>query len=448
MHRKTDIYDLGYIYFSIGKENEAFMNRDIDNKFAGNYFLGGIDFFLRFFYYFVKSPFSYQKALKRPDAVMIYGESVNNRNTLLPIIERLDDNQLIDLFSHRQFPKWRMYWYAIPHLFEFIREIKKNSQEKRDTIKNFFAKFWMMYGSDKAAGELLDYYRPKALVLANDHLPFHRSMMHEANRRGIPTIYVQHAAVTEKFPPLSFTYSFLDGEDSFRKYKQKTETSGNIYLSGGIRFDVIKNINKFESADKTTVGVAINMVDDEGIVKNVCLELRDLCLGKGHLRVLLRPHPQMHLDVWRLWCEENGIEFSNSKEETSFNFINRINVLVSNQSSIHLDAAMCHTPSVVYGLSKAELVDSYSFVKNGLCRKVNSIEELKSFITESGAYQAPPKAVKYYNCSYGAVYEGMVATMIADLIKSIPDRINTFNEKYHFGLIESDEKKRVYAPFE
>lgn len=440
---KTNINDLGYIYFSVGKENAPYMNRDIDNKLSGNSFLGVCDFFMRFAYYLVKSPWRYDKNMKSKDAVLVYGESTNNRNTLLPIINQLGQDKVIDLYSQKQYPKWRQYWYALPLIGSLIKEIRNSIPEKKSIIRFFFAKFWHMYGCNKAAGELLDYYKPKVLVLANDHLHFHRALMHEANERGIPTIYVQHASVTEKFPPLGFSYSLLDGEDSYNKYKLKEETAGNIYLTGGIRFDGI-SFSKQDLAGKTVVGVAINQIDDENIVKDTCLQLKNLIIKGEGIEVILRPHPQMQLDMWKEWCGKNEIGFSVAREETSFEFLSRISVLVSNQCSIHLDAVMCHTPTIVYKLSSAELEDSYSFVKNGLAKEAKSVKELSLFISEYDNYQPNEKAVKYYNCSYGSSYEGHVAKMMADLIESIPEELDGFNKKYHFEVIEEENKKKVY----
>lgn len=439
-----NIYDLGFIYFSVGKEKEQFMNRDIDNNFAGSFFLGIIDFFLRFFYYLFFSPFRYKRSLSKDNAVLIYGESINNRNTLSPILKELGEDRVIDLHSHRQYPKWRMYWYAIPHLCELFEEIKKATSEKKDTIKNFFAKFWMMYGCNKTAGQLLDYYNPKALVVANDHLPFHRSLMQEANLRGIPTIYVQHAAVTNQFPPLQFSYSLLDGEDSYQKYKLNDETSGKIFLCGGIRFDAIKQVRLKKPKNKV-VGVAINLVDDEKIVKDTCLHIRDSKVDGKSLTVVLRPHPQMQLDMWKKWCFQNGIGFSLAKDESSFAFISRISVLISNQSSIHLDACMCYTPSIVYGLSMVELGDSYCFVKNHLVQRANNMSELIQFIAGCDTYQADAEAVKYYNCSYGTCHEGHVARMMAEMIESILEgNDNDFLIKYGFVAIEAIGNRTVY----
>ncbi len=440
----TNIDDLGFIYFSVGKENAPYMNRSIDNKLSGNSFLGGCNFFLRFFYYLFHSPLRYDKRLKKANAVMVYGESTNNRNTLLPIINKLGDEELIDIHGQKQYPKWKQYWYALPHLGKLVKEIRRSNQDRKEIIRYFFAKFWVMYGCNKAAGELLDYYKPRMLVMANDHLHFNRSLLREANRRGIPTMYVQHAAVTDRFPALSFTYSLLDGEDSYSKYKMREETCGNIYLSGGIRFDAINGVEK-QKEGGTIVGVAINQIDEEAIVKNVCLQLKEINVNGRSVKVVLRPHPQMELDAWKEWCVNNDIGFSVAKIESSFQFLSRISVLVSDQSSIHLDAAMCHTPSVVYSFSSVEQEDFYSFVKNGLTVKANDIDSLATFIANSTEYNVPQKAVKYYNCSYGTNYEGDVATMMADLIKSIKcDSTEDFNKRYGFELIESTENRKVY----
>ena len=440
---KTDISDLGHYYFSIERKNMPYMNRDIDNKFSKSVFLGICNFFIRFFYYLVKSPFCYNRQLRRDNAILIYGESTNNRNTLLPIINELGEEKVIDLYSQKQYPKWKQYWYAFPHLYELTREMRNSDPERKSRIKYFFAKFWVMYGCNKAAGELLDYYRPKILVMANDHLHFQRSLMREANKRGITTIYVQHAAVSDRFPPLGFSYSLLDGEDSYNKYKKNEKTSGIIYLCGGIRFDAIKQ-SKNKKLSHLIVGIAINQVDEEEVIKSACLALNQTKVKDNQIEVILRPHPQMQLSVWKEWCDHNGVSFSNPKEETSFEFLSRISVLVSNESSIHLDAAMCHTPTVIYNMSNGVFQDVYLFVKNNLAPQAEDLEALKAFVLQCGDYIFDENAVKYYNCSYGTNYEGHVAKFMADLIDSIPNKVGSFNKKYHFALMEKDDKKIVF----
>ena len=437
-----DIFDIGYIYFSVGKGFEEFMNRKTDNFFAKSYFLGACNFIGKFFYFVFHSPFRFKKEIKKEKGYLIYGESVNNRNTLTPIVAQLKEDKVIPVLSQNSYPNWRAYWYALPHLIELCQEIKKADSEKRSTIKQFFPKFWRMYGYPRWVSEMLDYYQPSVVVMANDHLPLNRCIMHEANTRGIPTIYVQHAAITDKFPPLEFTYSLLDGEDSFKKYDAKEGNSGQIYLTGGIRFDVIKDYPKVD-LEKLIVGVAINLVDSERKVQDICLEIKKRLGEKGNL--VLRPHPQMDLDHWNKWCEENCLDFSNAKEEPSFGFISRITVLLANQSSIHLDAAMCRTPSVVVGFSEVSQADNYSFVKNGMVPKADNMEELFDLLDRLDSYKYDDEIVRYYNCSYKSSYEQHVSEMMADLIEHISENnVDAFNKKYSFRVIDSSSTRNVY----
>ena len=441
-NNRTNIYDLGYIYFSVGKGFEEFMNRKVDNFFSKSYFLGVCIFLIKFCYFLFHSPLSFKKELKSGKGYLVYGESVNNKNTLLPIVRQITGGKVIPILSQDSYPNWRVYWYALPHLLELCLEIKEADKDHRSTIRRFFPKFWRMYGYQRLVSEMLDYYKPSVVVMANDHLPMNRNLMHEANKRGIPTVYVQHAAVTEKFPPLQFTYSLLDGEDSFRKYDAKEGNSGQIYLTGGIRFDVIKDFPK-KKLEKVTVGVAINLVDSEKKVKEVCEGIKKYLRERG--TVVLRPHPQMDLEYWEKWCEEYGMGFSNAKDESSFAFISRISVLLANQSSIHLDAAMCRTPSVVYGMSESEQEDNYAFVKNGMVPRVDNEESLFKLLDGINSYKYDDKVVKYYNCSYKSEYEQHVSEMMADLLVHISENnVKEFNEKYGFEKIDSSELRSVY----
>ena len=439
---RFDIKDIGYIYFSVGSDFEEFMNRKEDNFFSKSFFLGGCNFFIKFFYFIFHSPFNFKKKYKNKNGYLIYGESVNNRNTLMPIVEKLDEKKVIPIMAPNSYPNWRTYWYAIPYLFELCREIKKADTKSRSTIKRFFPKFWRMYGYPKLVSGMLEYYKPTVVVMANDHLPLNRCLMREANKRNIQTIYVQHAAITDKFPPLAFSYSLLDGEDSFKKYDSKSGTSGHIYLTGGIRFDRIKDYPK-KRTDKLVVGVAINLVDSERIVKETCMSINHWLGSNGY--IVLRPHPQMKLDYWNNWCSENNILLSNARDEFSFAFISRISLLVANQSSIHLDAAMCRTPSIVYNLSEENPADNYAFVKNKMVPKAENIDALISLLDNIDSYHYDDNVVKFYNCSYNSKYEQRVSEMMADLLYYISDdNVNAFNEEYGFEIIEKSELCTVY----
>lgn len=435
-----DLRNLGYIYFQEKDiKKAASSNRSLDNKFACSYLLGGLNFVLKFIYslLFFRRKF---KPYKEQVNVLVYGPSVNNRNTLMPIVERLGNKGIAAFLDQKSLPLWKLYWYALPHIGELITEILKSSQEERKLFKLFFPKFWRMYGCERFAEEFMVFYNPKVVVMANDHLELNRAILNACKERNIKTLYAQHATVGYDFPPLAFTYSFLDGLDALRKYEDIGNIAGNVYLSGGVRFDRIPR--QHNSAINNSVGVAINLVDDTEKIKDVIIGLKGSFPGKN---IILRPHPQMPVVNWRTWCDSNDIDFSSSHNETSFEFINRTDLVISNQCSIHLDSALCHKPSVVYNLSNNQPDDVYGFVKNGLVKQMEDMYALVEFIKNLSNYVINEDAVKYYNYAYSTKHEGRVADIIVDLIESIINcETESFNHRNGFKELYTKDNCKVY----
>ena len=441
-----DIYSIGHIYFSHDDiESAKRQNRDIDNLFASSYLLGALDFLFKFVYFLFKGNKKFPRKEQGSTKVLFYGISRNNRLTLEPIIKEMGDENMVSFVHQEMFPSWKLYWYALPHLFDLIREIRKADEKKRQVFKLFFPKVWRMYGCPPVINEMLDLYKPGVVVMANDHQEFNRCLLMICKERGIKTIYVQHASVGTKFPSLQFTYSLLDGMDAYLKYKQIGNMQGNIYLLGGVRFDVVKPEN-LEQPKEKVIGLAINLVDSEEKVKKTCRDIQAMGKEKGErMKLMFRSHPQMLVGAWRTWCEENGVIFSSPKEESSFEFIGKSSLVIANQCSIHLDTAMCHKVSVIYNMSNYQGEDVYLFKKNGLSQEANDANELQNIIENPKQLVINDKAVRYYNCSYGTPYEGNVAGIICDLINSLlDDTAEDFNKKRHFEMIEEGTGYRAY----
>lgn len=441
--KKTNIYDIGYIYFSTGIGFSKYMNRPIDNFFSKNCFLGCIDFVLKAIHSLFHSGFRFKKFPSAYNGVVAFGLSNNNRNTLMPIVRELGEEKVCSLFDSKDFPMWEVYFFAFPHLFSLIKEYHKAKAEDKQIIRYFFHKFWRMYGCRKVAERLIKHYHPKIILLANDHLEMNRTLMEVANEHDVKTLYVQHASVTDKFPPLHFSFSMLDGEDSFAKYKSAGDLKGEIYLCGGVRFDAIETSKNKETK---AMGVAINSVDSQELVKRDSLLLKDR-FGSSGWKVVLRPHPAMNQDFWRNWCDSNGIGFSCSTEESSFDFLGRLSFLVSNQSSIHLDAAMCHVPSVIYNMSKSVVKDHYGYSEKGLVPEARSINELCDVIDRAAEYRYDTQIVRYFNSSYNTPFEGKVAVMIASLIRDVlkGNSLEQFNMENGFKLWIGNNTFHVFS---
>ena len=441
---KANIYELGHIYFAKGMIKAKHANRKIDNYFAGSYFLGALNFFLKFIYSFLFCNWRFPPQGKDYQGIVVYGPTRNNRLSLDPILEKVRKERMVLMMTERSFPSWRLYWYALPHIFDIIKDIKSASEENKRIIKFFFPKFWRLYGCPKVVKQIIDKYNPRMIILANDHLPFNHCLRLIANEKGIKTIYIQHAAAGLTFPPLQFSYSLLDGMDAFDKYKTIGNIKGNIYLCGGVRFDKIDHTLTRQD-ERLRIGVAINVVDDIDAVKNLCLYLKQCDKNGSPAIVTLRPHPIMSEKDLKEWCGANDIFFSSSRTESSFDFINKQSCLVANQSSIHLDAAMCRTPSIVFDLSKNCPKDLYGFVRNKLVTEAKTYEDIKDFIARLDSYSIEASIVQYYDASYGTQHEGKVSTIMASLIESILEEDTTFNENNGFLTIEQQTDYTLYG---
>lgn len=441
---KIDIFDLGYLYFSVGYDFEKSRSKSYDKYFSG--YVGGFFYFLfRFVYSLVRQGRKFKTLTPEQSKCLFVGMSNNNRRSLQPIIDAIGEDQVGALTSDKIVPMWRMYWHALPHLGDLIRDIKSATPEQRKIMKLRFLYFWRGYGCPDFANDLLDFYNPKVIVVANDHLFYYRALIQEANKRGVKTIYVQHAAVTDKFPPLDLSYAFLDGKDSFNKYLSAGECKGEVYLMGGVRFDAIKG-NETRPTDKYRIGVALNLLDDTEKVRTACKELLALNTSKP-IEVILRPHPAVLYRPWVDWCAENGVTISLPSEQSSFDYLESLSLLVSNQSSIHLDAAMCHTPALIYNMATTKPADGYGFLKNGLVKEYDSVESITPVLESLDSFQYDVDTVRLYNGSFGASYEGHVAETIANLIEEVlAGTTNLFNEKHKMKLLQQRNDYKVYGP--
>ena len=389
------------------------------------------------FYYTFIIHFKYKSLPVNYKGLVFFGVSLNNRRSLEPIIDKVEKDSYLYLNNHvTDVHKRRAWWHSIPYIFSLIKFYKKSNQEDKALILKYFTRLWTTYGLYKIADEMLDKYNVKVLVLANDHNDINRCLLFNALEKGIKTVYVQHASVKKGFPRLDFTYSFLDGQESLDKYLYAGKPNGEVYLSGGVRFDSLydKIVKRNENVKK--IGVAINMLDDFEKVKNLCLFLKN----EGYDDLVLRPHPRyQHLDTE--WLINNNISISNPKEESSFDFIANIDFMISNESAIHLDASIMYCPTVLYNMSAdfvetgqaTSVLDDYNFVKNGLVKLAESNFDLLNFIKNKNEIMPSKEVLQFYNASSGSHLEGKLGITIARFLELLcQGTTKQFDKEYGF----------------
>lgn len=389
-------------------------------------------FFAQLFYYTIIHRFKYRTPSKDYKGIVFFGVSLNNQRSLDPIVEHFEEGEYLYLKNHKNdIHKRRAHWLSLPYLPCLIRTYRQADSTTKDVIKRYFTRLWSTYGYYQLAKEYVEQYKIKTLIVSSDQGEFHRCLLMNAKEMGVKTIYVQHASVAEGFPKLIASYSFLDGQESFDKYLTAGQPEGEVYLSGGVRFDPIFQHYKLKNTQNVnTIGIAINMLDDFGEVRRLCQFL----LSHSY-KLVLRPHPR-YGEIDQIWLEKNAIDYSDPKAESSFDFISHIDLMVSNESSIHLDAALMRCPSVVYNFSNHPVLDHYSYIKNGLVKAADNEEQLLEAIMTPLDLLPSTETLQFYNASCGTSNEGSLGEVISAFIRGLSkDNLSCFDNSFGFQKV-------------
>lgn len=380
-------------------------------------------FFGQLFYYTFIIHFKYKPIPSRYKGILFFGVTLNNQRSLNPIIEQLDDEEYIYMKSHnKDVNKRRALWLSLPYLHSLLKTYRRADLKTKKLIKKYFTRLWITYGYFQLAKEYLQHYQVKVMVVSSDQGEFHRCFLLNAKKMGVKTIYVQHASVAKGFPRLIASHSFLDGQESLDKYLFTGQPDGEVHLWGGVRFDPVFQQYKPKYIESVKViGIAINMLDNIEKVKSIC----EMLLKQGY-QLIMRPHPRYGA-LNTNWLSDKGIGFSDPKTETSFDFIDKIDLMISNESSIHLDAAMMLCPTIVFNFSNSPVRDVYSYIKTGLTTLVATETQLFELLNNPKALLPSIETLQYYNASIGTPLEGSIGKAIVDFVyQLLSDEVPSF----------------------
>ncbi|MEA4994959.1 MAG: hypothetical protein VB079_00555 [Petrimonas sp.] len=308
------------------------------------------------------------------EKIWIYAESTNQYNAL-EILNKLPNSIFISNSNkivlekgiHSLPQKNRLKWR--------LKRIKYISDYKLIFRERFKDHYITIFRHDAIYETLLDtlkYYRPKAIIMSNDHNAYCRALLVSGKDLSIPTIYIQHAAVTNQFPQLKFDLSLLEGMDSLNKYQECGTIKGKVKLIGMPKFDLyynsINNRNKI-----STFGFAFNPSDNY----NDFYELsRIIHSNYPQCKIIFRYHPSTDLKLIEI---PDYVCISNAREETSFKFLNKCDVIFAGNSSIHLEATLLNVISLYIDFHSQNINDYYGFISNNLINIV-SVDNILSVL--------------------------------------------------------------------
>lgn len=288
--------------------------------------------------------------------------------------------------------------YSIHHLIWYFRL----KGYERYAYRN---KFWHCYyhlGMYRYVyKQLKKSKKAECFIGTNDHIGLGRMGFVASEKLDIKTVYIQHASVTDKFPPLIVDLALLDGADAKNKYQIAPNQSIAIKLIGSPKYDSALKSDKLHQRSDA-IGVCLNMNPKEhSDIKNLCLELE-----KQNINFILRCHPHLN-KKFLLPFEDLNWSFSDPNIEKETDFILNCKAIISGDSNILLDTIVLFRRPIYFN-SSGVVSDYYGFLKNGVVDKMyqNTHEVIAEIKKSSYDITFRRQRAKYYIDSINSNFEG------------------------------------------
>ncbi|MDC0373172.1 hypothetical protein OAN04_05505 [Candidatus Pelagibacter ubique] len=404
--------------------------------------------------------------------IFLYSGSLNQFNSSISIVKSLRKNKY--KFNHiinKNLDKKNLNYETIRLKFSFkvfsvaiilflTRFLSLYSKLKKKNrivqISWYSSLFCEAYSYVPYFLDLLTKAKPKIVIVSNDHSLNCRSLRLAAEMLGIKTLYLQHASVSNIFPPLEFDFALLDGSIAYKTYLscykknkitnriKKNAAKSRIILTGQKKI-IHTNLKKFR-IKTLQVGLAINTLDD---FSHLSLLLNNLSLAKVKCSVRLHPNQDLSFvkELKKYMKNKNWIIFSDSKKQSVNNYLKNLDVLIAGNSSIHLEASLAGLPTFYYEMSDNVIKpDYYNYVKNGITKKLKNnftFQELKNLTKKMHNDTKRQQAIKKYSETYQTHWQNKEGELTQEVIKRI---LNNQSLNDLFQVKSSRIYNSVYYP--
>lgn len=199
---------------------------------------------------------------------------------------------------------------------------------------------------------------PFALV-SNDHAPIPVAFAQVCRAYGIPIGYIQHAEVSEKFPPLAFDFAVLNNDASLVIYSHIAQSLPPCFIIPRLRSAAQKDRLSADLPGTIRVGLFLTSLCDFENIGDVLSALHTNPLVR---EVLVQPHPRIG-ESERMQLVGHGFFVGTVN-------LNRIDVAVCQNTSTVIE--LLHHGIKTFQLFEYDHVadDYYSFVQKGIVTRV------------------------------------------------------------------------------
>lgn len=229
----------------------------------------------------------------------------------------------------------------------------------------------------------LCYVEPRVIGVANDHSPATFSLLTLANMLGIPSFYVQHAPVTQYFPPLSADLTVLKDQSSLIAYRQSATLrntrfppAGRIYVQAARPELAAKPVPEFRNPIRICIALSKYFNASE-----LWRFLDTLGATGRKLLVTLKVHPQCSADLEGFNKVRNVCAVS--RHESLEELIASNDLFIVSNSGISLDLLRRGVPAIFVDQLDHQWRDYFGLVSGGFLPELTPEEILDPDVLRS-----------------------------------------------------------------
>tara|TARA_B100000886_G_scaffold339003_1_gene303213 strand:+ start:542 stop:1720 length:1179 start_codon:yes stop_codon:yes gene_type:complete len=196
--------------------------------------------------------------------------------------------------------------------------------------------------------------KEKLVIIANDHSIYNIFIINWCNINDIKTMYIQHAPVSEKFPPLRCDYNILFSKSSEHIYSKISPITVNYEIYSDFRLINLLKLKSDGITNDNSILICTNELDEMDNVKNYVN-----FFNKIDYTVTIRKHPADRRD-WTI--VDTDLSQSSLYEDFKYN-----KIILCNETALFLEAAVCN--KLIYKCNFSLFFDNYGYLKDGLILK-------------------------------------------------------------------------------
>jgi len=335
---------------------------------------------------------------------LVYLETINQKNAVVDVFAQANREEFLFVvqndvvmpeFENQLFPSHSLFCKALLYFPKAVLLSRKYRDAQKGVINgaHILVNFSLFLASVDWFATCLQNVQCEKIILTNDHNLQPLALLYAARKARVKSYYIQHASVSEAFPKLLPDVALLEGQQAVDTYKKIGNLSRTTKLVGIARMDGLLNSKTITKNQDRVVGLCLKPYYSKELIENLIAKIQQSeAVGK----IILRPHPG-NSQAFYDFLEGFNVTISNAKTQRPHEFIRQLDVMISGESSILLEAALMKVKTL-YIDDKVARFDLYGFVKNGITEVLPSLEDLPSVLSRPDL--AEHLEDYYQNCQY------------------------------------------------